>query len=102
VPWYLDKALSETKNLLDVRSGVVSFSDLTSLVHAANPLCARIGWVGGGGHFVILHGWVKTPAGGEFVEVADSLFGPNTVPYGDFVSRYRTTGSWTHSYWTQP
>jgi Papain-like cysteine protease AvrRpt2 len=102
VPWHLEKALSATSNLLGVRSGVVSFSDLTSLIGAGNPLGTRVEWSGGGGHFVVLHGWKKTTSGKEFVDVADPLNGSSMVPYGDFVSRYRSMGSWTHSYWTQP
>jgi hypothetical protein len=101
VPWYLDRALGATVNLLDVRSGTVTFSDLTGLIRTGNPLGARIGWTGGGGHFVVLHGWKKTAAGDEFVEVADPNYGSSTVVYGDFVTAYRSTGRWTHSYWTQ-
>jgi len=101
VPWYLDKALNATSNLFDVRSGVVSFPDLTDLIASGNPLGARIGWTGGGGHFVVLHGWKKTTTGDEYVDVADPDIGSSTLLYNGFVSGYRTVGSWTHSYWTQ-
>ena len=101
MPWYLDRALNATSNLFDVRTGVVSFADLTGLIASRNPLGARIGWTGGGGHFVVLHGWKKTTTGDEFVDVADPDLGSSTILYNDFVSRYRTVGSWTHSYWTQ-
>ena len=100
VPWYLDRALAATSNLLDVRSGTVGFSDLAALIGSANPLGARIAWSGGGGHFVVLHGWKKTTVG-EFVDVADPFNGSTSqVRYSDFLSSYRSTGSWTHSYWT--
>lgn len=101
VPWYLDRALGATSNLHDVRSGTVGFSDLPTLVAARSPLGVRVEWATGGGHFVVLHGWEKTPSGDEFIDVADPLFGSSTVPYADFVARYRTNGSWTHSYWTK-
>jgi hypothetical protein len=102
VPWYLDKALAATSNLLDVRSGAVGFPDLAQLIQTGNPLGVRIQWNGGGGHFVVLHGWSKTTSGDEFVDVADPFHGSSTIPYGDFAARYRSIGSWTHSYWTKP
>lgn len=102
IPWYLDRALTTTGNFQDVRSGTVGFADVVSLTAAGTPLATRVGWSGGGGHFVVLHGWKKVSSGAEFVDVADPFYGTSTIPYGDFVSRYRSTGSWTHSYWTQP
>lgn len=106
VEWYLDKALTATSNLLDVRVGAVGFTDLTHLLNADRPLAARVEWAGGGGHFVVFHQWEKTASGMEFVIVAVPYYGGRTVPYNDCVHRYpatgRTTGMWTHSYWPQP
>ena len=106
VEWYLDKALTATSNLLDVRAGAVDFSILTALMNGDRPLAARVEWIGGGGHFVVFHRWEKTASGTEFVNVADPYYGKRIVPYNDCVHRYpatgTTTGTWTHSYWTQP
>jgi len=106
VEWYLDKALTATSNLHDVRAGAVGFADLTAQLNGDRPLAARVEWVGGGGHFVVFHQWEKTASGTEFVNVADPYYGGRTVPYNDCVSRYpatgTTTGTWTHSHWTQP
>ena len=106
VEWYLDKALTETSNLHDVRAGAVGFPDLTTLLDGDRPLAARVEWSGGGGHFLMFHQWEKTASGMEFVIVADPYYGGRTVPYNDCVHRYpataTTTGTWTHSYWTQP
>ena len=104
--WYLDEALNATSNLLDVRAGVVEFPDLTALLDGNRPMAVRVEWVGGGGHFVVFHGWEKTASGTEFVVVADPYYGGRTLPYNDCVSKYSATGTltgtWTHSYWTQP
>jgi Papain-like cysteine protease AvrRpt2 len=104
VDWYLDKALTTTCNLLDVRAG--GFADLTLMLNGDRPLAARVEWDGGGGHFVLFHQWEKTASGMEFLVVADPSYGGRTVPYNDCVHRYpatgTTTGIWTHSYWTQP
>jgi hypothetical protein len=106
VEWYLDKGLTATSNLLDVRAGIVGFPDLTVLFNDDRPLAARVEWAGGGGHFVVLHQWEKTASGTEFVVVADPYYGGRTVPYNDCVNRYpatgTTNGTWTHSYWTKP
>jgi Papain-like cysteine protease AvrRpt2 len=106
VEWYLDRALTATANLLDVRAGAIAFSDLTKLLDGDRPLGVRIEWGGGGGHFVVFHEWEKTTSGTEFVVVADPYYGGRTVPYNDCVYRYPATGAltgtWTHSYWTQP
>ncbi len=106
VEWYLERALTATSNLLDVRAGVVGFLDLTVLFNGDRPLAARVEWAGGGGHFVVLHQWEKTASGTEFVLVADPYYGGRTVPYNDCVNRYpatgTTNGTWTHSYWTKP
>jgi hypothetical protein len=99
--WHLDSALRATSNLRRVRPGVVSRSHLKSLMAASSPLCARIGWAGGSGHFVVLHGYKETSAG-EFVDVADPNSISSTVLYNDLVARYRSAGAWTHFYWTEP
>jgi hypothetical protein len=65
------------------------------------PLGARIGWSGGGGHFVVLGAYATSPAG-DFVTVEDPLFGPSTLPLSTFQSSYQGSGTWTHTYWTQP
>ena len=54
----------------------------------------------------MFHQWEKTASGTEFVVVADPYYGERTVPYNACVHRYpatgKTTGTWTHSYRTQP
>jgi hypothetical protein len=106
VEWYLDLALTATSNLLEVRAGTVGFAKLTALLDGNRPLAVRIAWAGGGGHFVVFHQWEKTASGMEFVVVADPFYGERTLLYNDCVYRYpatgATTGTWTHSYWTQP
>lgn len=101
-PWYLDRALSSTSNLNDVRSGSVGFAEIVTVIGDWKPLGVRVGWIGGGGHFIIIRGWTKTSAGDEFVHVSDPFYGSSTVLYVDFVGRYRSLGTWTHTYWTQP
>ena len=46
VEWCLDKALTETSNLHDVRAGAVGFPELTALLDGDRPLAARVEWAG--------------------------------------------------------
>jgi hypothetical protein len=77
---------------------------MNTQIENGNPLGCRIGWNGGGGHFVILHGYTnKTGASSteNWVDVADPWYGPSSVLYDDFRTKYQKTGQWTHSYTTR-
>jgi len=61
------------------------------------PLCIRIGWSGGGGHFIVASGveddsfvWVSDVGGGTTALVA----------YDTLRTNYRCSGTWTHTYFT--
>jgi hypothetical protein len=101
VPWYLDRALTRTANFVRIGAGIISFRDIIALVNGGEPLGVRIGWSGGGGHFVAVVGYAVA-AGVEYVDVEDPFFGSSTQTFVDFQTRYQSTGAWTHSYWTQP
>src|SRR5438105_1231176 len=48
------KAVEHWKETLD---GVLTFEQIQSEIDASRPVCARIGWRHGGGHFVIISGY---------------------------------------------
>lgn len=81
------------------------FSGVENEVNNDHPLGCRIGWFGGGGHFVILHGAAVEQSGAavkRWVAVADPLFGPSDYLINNFTSGYRQgQGEWTHSYFTE-
>ena len=81
------------------------FSDVEGEINDGRPLGCRIGWFGGGGHFVIIHGVSvdqTSSAVNRWVAVADPLFGPSDYLINNFTSGYRQgEGEWTHSYFTQ-
>ena len=109
-PWYLDRALTRVGCLLSWASGTLSFATVKSLINSTRPPCARQGWSGGGGHFMAivcyfegLLGLLAEPAAPQ----SDCAFPTrgtaiSVVDYDVFVSGYQGTGSWTHSYRTQP
>lgn len=106
-PWYLDRALTRVNRLQSVSAGTVSFSMLQSLTTNDNPPCARQGWAGGGGHFVAIvccyqFRSLAMNTTSNSVGVSDPWYGDSIVDYATFVSGYMGTGTWTHTYRTQP
>jgi hypothetical protein len=100
VPWYLDRALRRTGNFDSKSSGTASWKTLTREIDAGRPVGARIGWKGGGGHFVLLTGY-RSAGGRREVVVEDPWTGRSSVPVDVFATRYKSTGTWTHTYLTE-
>lgn len=103
-PWYLDAALRQTGNLDHVSSGSLPFPQVTSEVSKQKPLGVRIGWAGGGGHFVAVTGYDDSDPVNQLVYVSDPDpgTGPSWVSYNTLVSGYQGSGSWTDCYFTKP
>jgi hypothetical protein len=99
-PWYLDRSLSLVNRLRSYVQGVASFTGVQQEINNNDPLGVRIGWTGGGGHFVVIDGYDDSTAT-DYVLVADPIWGVSQVPYTVFMSNYRGNGTWTHSYYTQ-
>jgi hypothetical protein len=99
IPWYLDRALSRTGNLRSWSSGAASFTEVDQEIDAVHPIGVRIGWNGGGGHFVAIYGY---HSGLSMVAVADP-WGPqySDVVYSTLVTAYLGSGSWSDTYYTE-
>jgi len=108
--WYLNNALTRVGCLLSMASGTLSFSMVKSLINSARPPCARQGWSGGGGHFMAIvcyfQGLLGLIAGAgstaKRLRISDPWYGDSVLDYDVFVSGYQGSGTWTHSYRTQP
>ena len=74
------------------------FSDVKGQLRAGFPICARIGWYGGGGHFVVITGYTITGSGEPWVTIADPLYESYSWPFDEFVDAYFGAGEWTHTY----
>lgn len=79
-------------------AGPMSFEEIQKCLDAGRPVCLRIGWESGGGHFVMLCGYRLSRSGIRLVDVEDPLYRSTTVIYEDFISSYRSSGQWTASY----
>jgi hypothetical protein len=100
VPYYLGNALSTVAHFDHWESGAAAFQVVDDEIDAKRPLCVRIGWSGGGGHFIAIGGY-RDIGGGQHVHVEDPWYGPSDLAYATLVSAYQSTGSWTDTYWTK-
>ncbi|MGY1698979.1 papain-like cysteine protease family protein [Geodermatophilus sp. SYSU D00766] len=99
VPWYLDRALTRTRNFVRI-TGPVAFSVVRAEIDAGRPVGARIGWSGGGGHFMCIYGY-STVLGQEYVDIDDPIYGKSHLTVADFSTNYQGSGTWTHTYFTK-
>jgi hypothetical protein len=99
--WYLEKALARVGNLDGWNSVPAPLRDIEHEVNAGRPLGVRIGWKGGGGHFVVLAGYDDPGTGPGFLRVEDSIYGKSRMPYSAFRNTYQGSGEWTHTYRTR-
>jgi hypothetical protein len=103
--WYLELALGITGNFKSVSGGTEPYTTVENEINNNAPLGVRIGWSGGGGHFIALTGYFYLDFLFfilEFVTVDDPWYGRSIIPYAGVVSGYQGSGSWTDSYFTQP
>lgn len=100
VPWYLDRALTRTDNFVSMTAGQAGFAQVRAEIDAGRPVGARIGWSGGGGHFMVIYGY-SLVAGVEYVDIDDPIYGKSHLTVADFAGNYQGSGSWTHTYFTK-
>jgi hypothetical protein len=80
-----------------------SYQVVQDEIASQRPLCVRIEWAGGGGHFAAIIGCLAV-AGVDHVVLADPQFGYRQLPLADLVAKYPgadDTGKWTDSYFTR-
>ena len=99
IPWYLDKALTRTGNYVSM-SGPVAFSAVEAELNAGRVLGARVGWTGGGGHFMAIYG-CGTRAGSQYFDIDDPIYGKSSPTVATFSNSYQGNGKWTHTYLTK-
>jgi hypothetical protein len=81
--------------------GTSDYPTVRGQIDVARPLCVRIGWAGGGGHFVAITGYHAT-ASGQWLHVDDPAYGPSDTLFVNFETNYQGSGSWTESHFTKP
>ena len=99
-PWYLDKALSRTNNHVSISGGTLSWEDVKDELEKGLVVGARIGWSGGGGHFMVIHG-VSKVGNTKYLHIDDPIYQKSVLPYNTFATAYQGSGTWTHYYITK-
>jgi len=102
-PGDLTDALKAVQRWKETRDEPLTFDDLQTEIDNFRPVCVRIGWRGGGGHFVIVYGYRILSSGVQQVEVADPFFANSILSYNQFVNAYGSAvqpggGQWTHTF----
>lgn len=98
-PWYLDLALGIVSVFDQMTSSIETFADTKSEINNGRPLCIRVGWSGGGGHFLAIFGWQETASGERYYRVDDPIYGSQRIRKSKLETSYQGTGTWTHSYY---
>jgi hypothetical protein len=96
----LSDALNHVGHLASWQGGSVGFATIKGQIDLNRPLCLRIGWSGGGGHFVAFDGYLTGST--RFVAVDDPWYGPSDVALTTMGGTYQGSGTWTHTYFVQP
>jgi len=96
----LSRALIRTGNLRQMESRPMTFKELQAAMLEKAPMCARVEWQGGSGHFVVISGYVAL-SGVQYVTIEDSLTGQSQYEFQEFLTRYEGSGRCTHAYWTR-
>ena len=98
VTGYLDQGLTFVGHLKSVQSSAATYSVVSQAVNAGTPPCIRIGWSGGGGHFIGVFGIEPT----NMLWVTDPIYGQSLVSNATLTGgTYQGNGTWTHTYFTQ-
>ena len=97
VTGYLDNALTFVGHLKSEQSSAATYAAASAAVDAGTPPCIRIGWSGGGGHFIGVFGIEPT----NMLWVTDPIYGQSLVSYATLTGgTYQGNGTWTNTYFT--
>ncbi|MFN0103635.1 MAG: papain-like cysteine protease family protein [Bryobacteraceae bacterium] len=95
---FLEDALTAVGHLRDDHAGFPSFERIREELRNGFPVGVRIGWFGGGGHFVVITGCRESGPGEQIVMIADPRYSESTWLYDEFVHAYHSAGECTHTY----
>ncbi|MGH7958723.1 MAG: papain-like cysteine protease family protein [Opitutaceae bacterium] len=91
VPWFLDRALTRTNNFVSI-TGQITFAQVQAEIDAGRPVGARVGWSGGGGHFMVIYGY-RTVGTTRYFDIADPIYGNSSPTVATFSSSYQGAAS---------
>ncbi|MFE6776913.1 papain-like cysteine protease family protein [Streptomyces sp. NPDC057702] len=93
----LDRPLTIVNCFDRMVNASVPESDAVTEIVRNHPLCLRVRWSDGSGHFLAIVGYGES-VGVVFVD--DPIYGSAAILYSVLRTRYQGSGTWTHSYFT--
>ena len=95
----LQDALQKVKRLNGFVTRPLTFKEVQEQIDNKLPVCVRIGWFEGGGHFVVISGYSISESGTEMVTIRDPWYIDSVLTFEEFGSAYLLgEGSWTDSF----
>ncbi|HHL0960468.1 TPA: papain-like cysteine protease family protein [Serratia marcescens] len=92
---YLDSALQITRSYNGMSRSSLKMSVIQNQINMGRPIGLRCAWYGGGAHFLVIYG-----TNGNYLLIADSIYGYSTRVLNSFPRSYNGGGTWTHTYFT--
>lgn len=93
---YLDSALTITRSFNGMNQGSLQLSAIENQINMGRPIGLRCAWYGGGAHFLAIYG-----TNGNYLLIADSIYGYSTRALNAFPGSYNGGGNWTNTYFTR-
>ncbi|MEB0048689.1 MULTISPECIES: papain-like cysteine protease family protein [unclassified Pseudomonas] len=93
---YLDSALTITRSYNGMNQGSLQLSAIENQICMGRPIGLRCAWYGGGAHFLTIYG-----TNGNYLLIADSIYGYSTRAVNAFPGSYNGGGNWTNTYFTR-
>jgi Papain-like cysteine protease AvrRpt2 len=93
----LDDALRKVPLRFEVRKPL-QFADIKKQIDFGTPVCVRIGWPDGTGHFAAIDGYGQSPDRRYVVHVVDPYYPDGTWDLDEFTTAYQGAGQWTATF----
>ena len=97
VPDVLEVVLQIIHKWRNTLSGPLTFEQVQGEIDRGRPVCVRIHWLSGGGHFVVVRGYRLLSSGAQQLYVADPENPSNLVDYNEFKVAYYGEGIWAET-----
>jgi hypothetical protein len=99
--WALEDALDATAHLATgPTDSYLSFQDIVHEIDEGRPVCCRIYWDNGSGHFNVITGYANELAEEVVIRDPEPSYGNSVMPYRTFVTNYHG-GKWKAAYLTK-
>lgn len=99
IAYYLDRALDMYGLLNRVVPGKYAYNLIQNELNNRRLVGVRLGWNGGGGHFITVY-QCQITGNTQNIVICDPWYGISTQNYTGFPNTYQGGATWTHTYLT--